>query len=307
MDCCIPGAVATVNSAMKRHTFAGFVATLLLLVSLSLAGMPRAARAHADLLLQIEEVTREIEKNSKDPELYIRRGELHRAHVDWEAAYADYEKALALNPALETIDILRGRLFVEAGWPLSARLCLDRFLLQHTNHVDALILRARALARLNLGIASGRDYDKALALSPEPGPDLFVERAQALTAEGPDYYAEAVQGLDEGLRRIGPLVTLQLYAIDLELKRGHFDGALTRIDKVAERSPRKETWLARRGEVLVQAGRRGEAADAYKAALAALQTLPPTRRNVPAMLELERRIRREIETLSTGVLVPLKP
>ena len=290
---------------MLRHSLAILAATHFFALA------PGDVIAHADLLIQIEEVTREIEKNPRDSELYVRRGELHRAHVEWEAAYADYEKALALNPRLETIDILRGRLFVEAGWPLSARVCLDRFLARQTNHVDALILRGRALARLNFGVQAARDYDRALALLREPGPDLFVERSQVLVAAGPENYAEAVRGLDEGIRRIGPLVTLQLYAIDVELKQRNFDGALERIDKVAAKSPRKETWLARRAEVLVQAGRRAEAAAAYTAALAAVQTVPPPRRNVPAMMELDRRIRREINSLTDASTnagtAPLKP
>jgi hypothetical protein len=73
---------------------------------------------------------------------------------------------------------------------------------------------------------------------------------------------------------------------------------------VAQRSPRKETWLARKAEVLQQAGRSNEAAQAYKAALMALQTLPPTRRNVPAMLELDKRIRRELQTLNVPSQAP---
>jgi len=90
---------------------------------------------------------------------------------------------------------------------------------------------------------------------------------------------------------------LQLFAIDAELKQGNFDGALARVDSIAARSPRKETWLARRGEILRQAGRPAEAKRAYADALAALRTLPPTRRNVPAMQELARRIQAEIDSL----------
>jgi predicted negative regulator of RcsB-dependent stress response len=90
---------------------------------------------------------------------------------------------------------------------------------------------------------------------------------------------------------------LQLFAIDLELKQKNVDGALARLEKVAEKSPRKESWLVRRGEILVQAGRSVEAKQAFESALAALDKLPPTRRNVPAMLELQRRIRAELERL----------
>lgn len=267
--------------------------------------MARTVHAHTDLLIQIEEATREIQKNPKDPELYLKRGELHRAHVEWEAAYTDYERALALNPSMAEIELYRGRLFVESGWPLSAKACLDRFLSRHPNHMNALILRGRALVRLNLGLAAAQDFDRAIALAPEASPDLYVERAQVLSGEGREHYAAAVRCLDDGIRKLGSLVTLQVFAIDIELKQQNFDGALERIDKIAEKSPRKETWLARRGEVLVQAGRPAEAAKAYKSALAALQTLPPTRRNVPAMVELERKIRREADALSAnGAEVP---
>lgn len=263
------------------------------------------AFGHADLLLQIEDVTREIAKNPNDPDLYLKRGELYRAHVDWVSAEEDYLRALALKPDQPIVDLLRGRSLLDGGWPLSARAHLDRFLKGHSNHVEGLIQRARVLTRLNLRLAAAGDYDRAINFSNEPSPDLFVERAQVLGAEGPEQFGRALQGLDDGIKKLGPLVTLQLFAIDLELKRKSFDGALQRLDRVAERSPRKETWLARRGEVLQQAGRLEESAQAYQSALNALQTLPPTRRNVPAMLELEKRIRRELEAVSAVGRLPL--
>ncbi|PYJ03741.1 MAG: hypothetical protein DME25_11385 [Verrucomicrobia bacterium] len=251
-------------------------------------------------MLQIEEVTRQIEKDPRNPELYLKRGELRRLHVEWDAAYADYQRASALAPDWSLIDLARGRLFLDSGWPLSARAVLDRFLIHQPNHVEALILRARALARLNLRLAAAQDYSRAIRFSPEPGPDLFIERAQVLAAEGSAYFSSALRGLDEGIQKLGPLVTLQLFAVDVELKQKNIDGALARLDKVAEKSPRKETWLARRGEILQQAGRPEEARQAFKAALASFQTLPPTRRNVPAMLELERRLRRQLELIDAN-------
>jgi tetratricopeptide (TPR) repeat protein len=255
------------------------------------------AQGHAELLIQIEAMDKEIAKDPNNPELYLRRGQLRREHLEYDLAHADFDRAEALAPQLATIDVFRGRLFLDWGWPLSARACLDRFLARHPRHFDALVLRARALTRLNQRLAAVRDYDRAIATAAEPGPDLFIERAQVLVDQGPEQLAAALKGLDEGLQRLGPLVTLQLFAIETELKRNHFDGALARVDLVAARSPRKETWLARRGEILQQAGRPDEAKQAYQSALAALQTLPPTRRNVPAMQELSKRIQQEIDSL----------
>ena len=95
-------------------------------------------------------------------------------------------------------------------------------------------------------------------------------------------------------------MTLQLTVVDLELKRKNYTGALERIDRIAERSPRKETWLARRGEILEQAGKPEEARTAYQNALAALASLPLVRRNVPAMAALEKRIRTQIDAINGG-------
>ena len=264
-------------------------------VWLSLA--PVRAGAHADLILQIEELTKSIDKEPGNVELYLRRAHLRREHLEYDLANADIEKAYLLSTNLSQIDLMRGRLYLEWGWPLSAKACLDRFLEREPRSADALVLRGRVLNRLNLQRSSIQDYDLALKLMPEPGPDLFVERAQALMAQGREEWEQAVRGLDDGLKRLGPLVTLQLFAIDAELKLGNFDSAITRVDKIAERSPRKETWLSRRGEILVQAGRPAEALKAYQAAQLALQTLPPTRRNVPAMQELARRIQSQIDAL----------
>ena len=141
---------------------------------------PDRAAAHAELILQIDMVTAEIAKDTANPELYLKRGALRREHSEFDLAFADYDKAEAIAPGLPQLDVLRGKLFSDWGWPLSARACLDRYLLAHPKNFDALVLRARVLNRLALNRASVTDYDLALTVSPNPGPDLYVERAQVL-------------------------------------------------------------------------------------------------------------------------------
>jgi predicted negative regulator of RcsB-dependent stress response len=90
-----------------------------------------------------------------------------------------------------------------------------------------------------------------------------------------------------------------LPAIDLELQRSNFVGALERVDTLAAQSARKETWLKRRGEILIQAGRPQEAREAFQQALAALRSLPPSRRNVPAMMEMEQALLSRLSSANT--------
>ncbi len=263
---------------------------------LTLVLAPLGALAHGDIHLQIEEATKLIDRDPANAELYLRRGELHRAHQDWDSAQADYDRARALKPTLAMLDLAQGRMYLEANWPLSAKVALDRFLTRHTNHVEALIARARASVKLGRRLEAVRDYSQAIAHAAQPQPETFLERSQALTSEGEIHFDEALQGLDEGIKKLGPLVVLQLYAIDVELKRKNFDAALARLERIAAQSPRKETWLARRGEILQQAGRPGEAKEAYQSALKAMAALPPSRRQVPAMLELEKRVQLALDS-----------
>jgi tetratricopeptide (TPR) repeat protein len=258
------------------------------------------AAAHADLIMQLEELNKLIEKDPRNIELYFRRGELHRVHLDWPAAQADFDHILKLDPANREVDFSKGRLMADFNWLLSAKAYLDRFIASHPHHAEAHTTRARLHTRLNLHLASADDYAVAIRLSPEPGPELFIERAQTLASQSPVYVDKALEGLDEGLQRIGPLVTLQLLAIDLELRRTNYTGALERVDGVVQRSPRKETWLARKGEILEKAGRLDDARQAYESAIAALATLPPVRRNVPAMAQLEKRLRAQIDAIKNG-------
>ena len=252
---------------------------------------PASAPAHGDLHDQITALTKEIQQAPTNIVLYLRRGELYRLHAEYDAALADIDHAGTLDPALDVLDLARGKTFSDANWPLSARGSLDRFLARSANHIEALHTRARVLVKLGEREAAARDYTRAIALSREPQLELYIERANALTTETGEHLDEALRGLEEGIRKIGPIVTLELFAIDLEVKQKRYDAALARLEQISAQFPRKETWLARRGEILQQAGRDKEAREAFRDALKAIAALPAPRRQVPAMLELEKRLK----------------
>jgi len=252
-------------------------------------GASAIAFAHGPLQDQIDEASAQIGREPADARLYLRRGELHRLHEDWDAALADYGRAAALSPADDTIDFLRGRALQEAGKPEAAKAALDRFLERHPNHPDALIARARALRALGEYRAAAADYTRAIERLPKPDPDHYLERAR-IELSGLDYN-RALAGIDAGIARLGQVPALQDLGIEIELKMGRVDAALLRLDRMAASSPRRETWLARRGEILAQAGRKDEARSAYKASLTAIEALPVATRRTRAMADLESRVR----------------
>jgi tetratricopeptide (TPR) repeat protein len=258
-------------------------------------------RAHRDIEIQIADVTRQIEADPKNAELFVRRGELHRIHRDWPAAAKDYRRARKLDPELDDVDYFLGRMKLEAGLPKQAKKFLDRILAKEPGHARALIARARVFGELGQPLLAAEDYTRGLAAYGEtrPAPSFYLERARLLEAAGPEQLERAIRGLDEGLERLGQPVTLQLYAIELEQKRGDPDAALARLERIASGAGRREPWLMRRGEILEQAGRIEEARDAYRAALAEIDGLSASRRGTRATSRLQAQAEAALERLGT--------
>lgn len=249
-----------------------------------------AALAHGDLHEQIANVTAQIQKIPESAELYFKRAELHRLHEDWPAAAADYDRAAQLAPELSAVRLGRGKMLFASGHLDEAKAELDAFLTASPERVDAFVTRARIQAKRAEPLPAAGDFARAIALSPQPEPDFYLERAQALVAAGDAHLDDALRCLDEGMARLGNLPSLGLYAVELDAKAKRFDSALARLDRLSAISPRKEAWIERRGDLLAQAGRAEEAQQAYRAASDAIVKLPPRLRVTKAITDLEQRL-----------------
>jgi tetratricopeptide (TPR) repeat protein len=265
-------------------------------IAVSLALSPSVS-AHGPLHAQIEEVSRRIAQAPREAALYLKRGELHRLHTDWAAALADYRRARLLDPRLDVVDFCEGRALLEAGDLEPAGRALERFLSAHPDDVEALWLHARVEMGRGRPGAAAEEFARALPRLPAPRPDHFVELARALAASG--RADQAVAALDSGLQRLGPVVALEMSAIDFELQLTRYDAALARLARILDRSPRKETWLMRRGEILARAGRSEEARQTFLQVQKAVEGLPPHIRATRAMRQLEQQCRVALAGLDT--------
>ena len=235
--------------------------------------LPTAASAHEDLLLRISMLTERLRTNGPSAEVTFQRAEIYRLHQDWELALRDY--AAAKSGWTNRADLELGRALTLAGWGrlAEARPVFDAVVGTDPTNSVALLERARILAKLHEPVLALADYSRAIINADHPRAGDYLERAplQAAVA-GP---AAALKGLDEGLARLGWTLTLQSLAVDYEVACGNFDAALARWDTIDARSSRHENWLARKGEILRQAGRVDESRRAFESALAAINKLPP--------------------------------
>jgi len=261
------------------------------------------AVAHGPLHEQISELISRIQADPQNAALYVRRGELHSHDGAWAAALADYDHAAQLDPGLAAVDLARGKTLLAARRFTEAKQALDRFLAHHPDHAEAYVTRARILVELGKHGTAVEDYTRAVRLEAQlsqPNPDHYLERAHACAAQGEEFIAEALRGLDEAIEALGPIVTLELYAIELELTGKRYDAALARLEMIRAQSRRQERWLARRGEILEQAGRAAEARLAYEQALAAIGLLPERHRKTRATTELEAQIHAALTRLAAN-------
>jgi tetratricopeptide (TPR) repeat protein len=266
----------------------GTVVAVLLAVALD-------AAAHGKAHDQIARASARIAADPKNAALYLERGELHRLHREFDEASRDYERAAALDPRLEALDLARGLLLAGSGKPFEALAPLRRYLALRPGDLRARIATGRAYAAIGEHEAATAELAAALDASPAVDPDLLLELTASLTAAGRS--EEALRRLDLAMQTLGLLPTLQTAAVDLEVAQGRIDAALRRIDRAAAAAPRKESWLARRGDLLVAAGRSAEAREAYQAALASIETVPAARRRTRGMAALEAHILGALRTL----------
>ena len=172
--------------------------------------------AHAELEVQLKAVTARIAARPGDAGLYLRRGELHRVHGDWDAAERDYVLAKSLDPDLAVVDFCRGHMLLRSGRTAEAALALETYVRARPDDPRAHALRAEALAALGRSREAAQDYDRALALASDQEPlrpDWRLGRERARAAAGPDNSAapagaspsaSAAEASREALRKIPP-------------------------------------------------------------------------------------------------------
>lgn len=262
---------------------------------LLLGGSPRA-HAHGDDQLLIDALTEELAK-APEADLFIRRGELYRHHQQWDKAEADLVAAAKLDPALTLVDFFRARLLLDAGAPAKAEDFILRYLAAAPREAEGWYLRGEIAGALGRFDEAAAHYATGLGLAPSPRPDQYLRRARLLAAAPNADPRRVLAALDEGIAKLGPVISLLDYAIDLEVQAGQPDAALARIARAMENLPRRERWLVRQGDLLVTCGRSREAAASYRAALAAIAELPERYRDTVPMEKLAEQARLSLQQL----------
>jgi tetratricopeptide (TPR) repeat protein len=264
------------SSAFPRR----YLSAASLLAALILGGNG-AAWAHGSHDELVAEITAELATRPDDAQLHFRLADANCEHGDWEIALENLKRVEQLAPGKFPTDFVRGRALLAGGQVKAARAALDRFLARTPQSVRALTFRARANQILGDTPAALADFDRALAQSSNPEPDLFEDYAEALVQAG--RRDAAIDVLSQGIDKLGSVPSLVLSAMQLEVAAGRIDAALSRIDAMQISAPRPEPWMAKRAALLARAGRTDQARASWEALVAHLASLPNLERGSHAM------------------------
>jgi tetratricopeptide (TPR) repeat protein len=235
-------------------------------------------------------------------DLFVKRARLYLHAQAYGPATADARKALELDSGHPDARLCLARIWSETDRLPEALEVLDRLIAEQSRHYSARLERARVLSKQGDHLAATDEYDRLINSYPtdlKPLPEHYVERAKACAASGNDQVDRALHGLEAGLQRLGPLVSLQSTALDIERNSGRTEAVLQRLETLIASSARKDPWLVQRGDCLFEAGDADAARTAYLEAICHFNALPRSRQAVPANRAHQQRLLAALQTVAT--------
>lgn len=276
-----------IPSLPLSHRLCSGLLQVLLITNL---GYPVSVAAHVGAHEKIASLSRLIQQDPVNTQLYVSRAEVYRLHGDQDNAIMDFSKALAIDPENVTATTGLARTYMDQGEYQQAIVQLNRALTREPCNVRALTVRAQANMKTGRPLFAAADYAHAIEQSRQQGkplPDYYLKRARAYKAAGDQYIESALLSLDEGIKLLGNIRSLELYAVELEARLDNFAAAHARLSRILDHATRKEFLLLQRGDILSSAGDRAAATQDYLAARTAIESLPTERRHSVSVMQLE--------------------
>lgn len=229
-------------------------------------------------------MNKNISANPSDASNWNQRSLFFLGNGQFEQSLLDCDETDRLAPRKFPTNYVRSRILFAKGDLAKSRELLDELLTAFPDHVEGRITRARLFMQDKLTGPALDDFRAALdASGGKADVALVMETVDLLVSI--DERDEALKTLDQQISIQGDLPPLLTRALEMEAAAGKFDAAVSRVDAIAKNTPQPELWMAKRAELLTQAGRKADARAAWETLLSHLDSLPNLKRGQPAMLE----------------------
>ena len=253
---------------------------------------------HGDTHERIEALSDSLKQNPDHVASLLERADLYRRHRDFDEALADLRRVRLLSPTSNAVRYLTGLTLLEQGELKEAEVELKAFVSRSPISPRGYLALARVFTQQERHLSAAQAYELVVENQTTPTPDHYLARAHAYRAAGKPYLTRALEGLEEGIESMGPLITFQRLAVEIAVDQGNYQDAIDRVDKVLQTIGRKETWLVRKANILSLSGRKEEAEHQFLLAIRAIELLPYRTRTSPAMRTLRATINENLNSES---------
>lgn len=269
-----------------------FSPALCLAVALSVSPF---SHAHGAAPERLAALAVSLEKSPDSAALLVEQADLMVEHGDHAVARRSLDRAEAMGRKDLPIERVRARLLIDEGKLVEAVAHLDKAVAASLADTAALMLRAKAYQSLGKRDESLADYRAVADGLTAPTGDFAIEAADAFVSAG--QLEEAGRILKKAVNVSGKAPSLLARLIDIDVALGRPAAAIEWVDAMQQRAPRAEPWMARRAELLAQAGKTDEARVAWTALRDHLAKLPSLERGSPALRPLAERVAKALATL----------
>ncbi|RTR34141.1 tetratricopeptide repeat protein [Shewanella atlantica] len=268
----------------------GLYKAVILLLTLTCSGL---SVAHVDVDLRVQHYDYLLNSQTNDAHLYLKRGELHSDNRHWDLAWRDFQTALKYTHDDKLrLDIwfYMGRMRLQSGMPDEAKTLLSKVIKLDPRYKSARLNLARTYSALEEYEQAVDEMDIFMSLLNRPTPDQFIERAMMAKSIESEGISKAIDGLNDGIDRLGPMVSLIDLLVDTYQELGETQLALAAIELLPDDVEALPRWQLRKGEILHRLMRYGDAQTAYQNGLNTISTMPAHRQSMPAVQALKNRL-----------------
>jgi len=229
--------------------------------------------AHGPVHAQIDSLSQLIDKHPDSLNLYFERAVYYQIDEDYIRAIADFEKVLIMDTEVYTTYFPLAEIYFETEEYTLASQYINEYVKHYPKHANGQILYAKvslALGKDELAIVG---FDNAIAIKKdEATPEDFIHLANVWRIQNPE---KAYKVLEEGIKKIGPYVSLQKHLVDLANEHKWYDRSMQIINDILAKSNRKEYWLLQKANILSDQGKHEQAKVIYENCLAEIEGLKP--------------------------------
>jgi len=247
--------------------------------------------AHGDISKRIKEISLSINQYPDSISLYHKRGVLYTQHGDFDLALNDFDfcRSINYNNIYLNLDVAAVYLYLKNFKKAAAE--VDKVLCEKPLNMMALQLKGEILKQQDDYIKAAEYFDDALYVNTNPKPEDYIQLYNTwLLSAHSEANCKALEVIEKGMNKLGPLYVFQKQLIDYHLNNGDVNDAINIQTEVINTLNRREHAYYDLAIMKIDAGMKESAINDLMLAENAIDKLPSKIKTLKATTQLSKNI-----------------